>query len=173
MDIVINFGSSRPTWTQILTALAVPSALVIAVGNAWWQSRLSRRQLKQAIFEKRFAVYLTVRDFIGRVCKTLDVKLQECFTFQYDTNQAEFLFEPPVQTFINEVYRKATELHSVNEILRGAPNGDQQRLNEKHGLATWFAVDAHEIAKTQFAPYLRLYDRAGLFRSAWLRLRGF
>jgi len=170
LDIVINFRNSQPSWVQIVSAFGVPSALLIAVGNAWWQSRLLRRQLKQAIFEKRFLIYLTVRGFIGQICKSLHVELQECFKFLYDKNQAEFLFEPPVEAFIKEVYRKATELHAVNEILRDSPNRDQRRLEEKHQLERWFAVDAHETAKGQFTPYLRLYDHDRSFRSAWLRM---
>jgi predicted outer membrane lipoprotein len=167
MDVVINFGSQQPSWTQVLAALGVPVALAIAIGNALWQSRLQRRHLKQAMFEKRLTVYMTVREFMRSVIEMFRVEFPALIRFGRETHQAVFLFERPVQDFIQEISQKANELYQLNERLGSNPSGDQNRLNEKHQLQEWF-VEAHQTRLAQvFTESLRLYDQTGRFGSAW------
>jgi hypothetical protein len=166
MDIVINFVPPQPNWIQVLAALGVPAAVLIAIGNGLWQSQLQRRQLKQAMFEKRFAVYMTVREYLRSVIEMFRVDFQTLIHFGHETHQAQFLFDASVQDFIQEVFQKANELHTLNEILGTGPSGDQDRLDEKHRLQRWF-VDAHQTKLTKvFTPSLGLYDEPGRFRSA-------
>jgi hypothetical protein len=175
MDVYFNFARPDATWIEMLSALGVPTALVIAAGNAWWQARLQERQLKLDMFEKRFAIYLTVRKFLGEITKTLRVDdLQVCFTFLRETNQAEFLFSESIKDFIEEIYRRATSLHAVNQVIESGQNGHDRRLKEKQqrlDLEHWLSVDAHTMAAQKFTPYIKLHDEPGLFISAWISLK--
>ena len=158
---------------QLLSAVGVPAALAIAVGNGFWQAQLQRRQLKHSLFEKRFTVYYAVREFLGEITRTLRVDdLQRCFKFLRDTNQAEFLFDPSVESFISEVYRMATSLHTVNAVLDGGDVQDNQaQLERQRELEMWLSEDAHNIAASTFRPYLILYDKPSTLGSIISQLR--
>jgi hypothetical protein len=158
------YGSS---WIQLLSALGVPVALLIAIGSAWWQSMLQRRQLKHTEFEMRFAVYETVRAFVRDVCKTFEIEFAEIVKFGNETSHAEFLFKRPVQEFIQNVFTKANDLWIVTEALRSCPTPDQERLNELHRLQAWFVTAYETTIRSTFTCALKLYDEPGRSRSIW------
>src|ERR1017187_9002380 len=108
---------------KLLSAFGVPVALFIAIGNAMWQSHLQRRQLKVSLFEKRFPVFVTLREFLVGGDKTVD----QCSAFLRETKQGKFLFGPAFDVFVNEVYSKAHRRRSLNEMLK-----DGQRPNQRH-----------------------------------------
>ena len=161
LNAVIRIPIPEPTLGQMISALAILVAVAIAIGNALWQSKLQSRQLKQAMFEKRFTVYLAVRRFLGEITKTLQVELADASTLMRETNQAEFLFKPEIPAFIeDEIYKKAIRLRELDGMLLRDPRNErsQQWIEERAALEEWFAVKSHEIAKEKFGPYLVLYD---------------
>lgn len=164
MDFEITFGQSRPSWIQIVTALGVPAAIGIALWNSFWQSRLQRRQLKQAVFEKRYAVYQRVLEFL-RLASNTAPTFPQIISFGQETDHAKFLFGKRVQGFIKEVFTKANRLHVVTEELRVHP-GDMDRINEQNSLEGWFA-DAFQGTDRAFTPDLRLFDAPGRVSRAW------
>lgn len=158
MDFEITFGRSQLGWIQIVTALGVPTAIGIAVWNSFWQSRLQRRQLQQAVFEKRYAVYQRVLEFL-RLASNSAPTFPQIISFRQETDHAKFLFGRRVQDFLKEVFTKANRLHVVTEELKVHP-GDVERINELNSLETWF-VDAFQGIDAAFTPDLKLYDDPG------------
>jgi hypothetical protein len=169
MDFEISFGRSQPSWIQIVSALGVPTAIGIAVWNWIWQSRLQKRQLKQAMFEKRYAVYQRVLEFL-RLASNSQLTLPQIISFRQETDHAKFLFGRRVQGFLKDVVTKALRLHVVMEALKVHP-GDMDRIHELNSLADWF-VDAFQGIDGVFTPDLKLYDEAGPVSRAWKSVLG-
>ena len=144
MDTALNFA-------KLLSAFGVPVALVIAVGNALWQSHLQRRQLKVSLFEKRFPVFVTLREFLVGGEKTAE----QCFEFLRDTKQGKFLFGPAFDAFVNEVYSKAQRRRSLNELLTHGPPPNERQFEELQSVEEWL-TGAFTMAEKKFGSYLRL-----------------
>lgn len=156
MDVVVNFAKSEPSWIQIVSALGVPLALAIAIGNALWQSHLQRRQLKQALFEKRFPVFVTLREFLVSGNKTGD----QCSTFLRETKQGKFLFGVAFDDFVNQVYEKAQRRRQLHERLPDGQPPNERNLEDLQSVETWL-IKAFVDAEKRFGPDLQLNDAPG------------
>jgi hypothetical protein len=145
---VFNFGDSQPSWIPWVSVAGVLAALLIAIGTAMWQARLQNQLLKNQMFEKRFAVYFALRQFLGEISRTATVDVQRCFKLLYDVDQAEFLFDQSVDRFLMEVYEKALLVHAYES--------QPERRQEKAELLEWLVSNAYGKAKETFNPYLML-----------------
>lgn len=77
------------------------------------QCRFQEDNVKLGLFDKAFQVYVALRQFLNSLSelgKTLDAT-----QVLRDTNQAQFLFKPDVEQFVQEVYKKASCLQSRKE----------------------------------------------------------
>ncbi len=136
---------------KFLSAFGVPVALLIAIGNALWQSHLQARQFRVSLFEKRFPVFVTLREFLVGGEKTVD----QCSAFLRETKQGKFLFGTVFDDFVNEVYRKAHRIRTLNEQLLNGHRPDARQLGELQTLETWW-TNAFTDAEKQFGAFLRL-----------------
>jgi hypothetical protein len=91
-------------------------------------------------------VYNSTMKMIASVVQSANPTLAQCFQFIQDTRDHEFLFGPEVGDFINEVYKKATALHT--HIMIGPNNAVQQTQ-----VMQWFVGQMGEARKI-FLPYL-------------------
>ena len=69
-DPIVGFEErqiTNPYWTQVLSALLVPTIALFACYIAWRQWRTAQNKLKLDLFEKRFAVYDTARNLFDSV----------------------------------------------------------------------------------------------------------
>jgi len=85
-------------------------------------------------------------NMIAAVVQSANPTLEQCFQFIKETRDREFLFGPEVGNFIDEVYLKATALHT--HILAGLNDAAQQTE-----IMTWFIGRMAEARKI-FLPYL-------------------
>ena len=96
------------------SALAAITAIGVSSWVAFKQRRIQEWQLKQNLFDKRYAVFLAVEEFLmhvygvdGSVKPTGD----EYRRFRYAMDQAEFLFNADVNSYMKEVNQVAGNLH--------------------------------------------------------------
>lgn len=154
---------------QVISIVAIVAAMVTAIGSAWWQSKLQRRQLqhsinlqgeqlKHSMYEKRFEVYLGVRKFIGTIVVNLQPDIPDAQLLLRETQQAEWLFRPEIKQFIeNELYKKAIKLRTLNRLYE-ANTITQPQIDEMNDLCTWFGDTAPVAAQELFAEYLKLTE---------------
>lgn len=95
-------------WITLGTAVASAVSAVAALGIAIWvffgQRRLQRQQLRQDLFDKRFAVYAAVETFImGIIQSNTIINLNDHRKFLYAIEPAEFLFGADVATYLREI----------------------------------------------------------------------
>jgi hypothetical protein len=116
----------------------------IAVGIAYQQWVVNRRQYRLALFEKRMAIYNRTKEFIAEVMQRLNPQIPECITFMRDTRDHDFLFGPEIDVFINALYKNAVDLNTCNTV-----NAAQQRAE----IVKWFSTQMGEATKL-FQRYL-------------------
>jgi hypothetical protein len=143
-------------FAKLLSAFGVPVALFIAIGNALWQSYLQRRQFKISLFDKRFPVYETLRRFLAFGMKKTEA---ECVAFLQETRSGKYLFGPAFDDFVNEVYRKANRLRSLNDQWKDGQVPDQCLFDELQAVEKWL-TDAFNMAEKKFGSDVRLYKIA-------------
>ncbi len=139
------------SWAWAVVARVLSASLPVVISGivtyiAWQQFTVNRRQHRLALFEKRMVVFNSTMKMIASVLQSANPTLAQCFQFIQDTRDHEFLFGPEVGDFINEVYKKATTLHT--HIMMGPSSAAQQ--TEVMG---WFIGQMGE-ARRVFFPYL-------------------
>jgi len=133
----------RP-WAHFATLIGIPVALFIAIGNAIWQSHLQRVRLRHDLFDKRFEIYCTLRDFIHKLLMSNgSVETADVQALAKHAAAAEFLFGPPIVTFMEEACHKALALEVWAEM--GRKRGQELPESEKkkrQDTVAWFSTEA-------------------------------
>jgi len=123
--------------------------------------RSRKRSVSLEIYEKRIPIYHTTVTFLRDVTKDLKPDFQLMLKFARDTEEALFLFDDTVAQYLDEMFKKALHLNSVNvqleAINRGINVGENfSALSQEHMKhVTWF-TGQYDVIRTKFAPFLRL-----------------
>lgn len=136
-------------WPQVgrfFSAFIAPVTAAIATYIAVAQYFINRRQYRLALFEKRMAVFNSTMEMIAYVVQDCNPQMPECIRFMKDTRDHELPFGPEVGAFINEVYRRATLLHT--QIGVGPHTAKQQGETVE-----WFC-NQMSVARKVFLKYL-------------------
>jgi hypothetical protein len=144
-------------WVDFLEAIGPLVAVLVAIGVGLTQSYLQRQQLKQDLFEKRFAIYAFVKEYLtGAVLGDRELNPN----FVNKTRPAEFLFGPEVLTFIDEAHTLAMTLASHRE------------EDDEWAEATLKGVErtAYDEFERVFRPYLQLHQEESWIARLMARL---
>jgi hypothetical protein len=149
-----------PLWLKISSGLLTPVIAVIAVYIAFQQQKINRLRLKHELFERRLAIYDSLKQFLGLVMREGKTSYETCITLLRDTNQSPFLFGAEISTYIEMVYNKGLELAKAHQSLHGdqrLQNGEDRNrtANQVSEILTWFS-DQFDISRKHFEKYLSL-----------------
>ena len=141
---------------EVSKALLTPVVAIVAAYVAWQQLATNRRKLKLDLFERRYAVYEKIGEFIGSILTSGKVQTGKEIQFLVDTKATEFLFGNDISQFVSEAYRKAVHLHALDSELEGS-TGEARSANIKaqREIKDWFE-EALTSLKKCFSEYLRL-----------------
>lgn len=144
---------------QLLSALLTPVIAVVTTYIAIQQYRTSRLKFKLELFEKRYAIYQGVKNFILSAVHAANLSNDDFFKFNEETQDAFFLFDERVDRYIDELRSKGARLRYVNERLsdQSLPIGEERsKLAEEHAeLNIWFGNQLFE-SKQVFKKHLRV-----------------
>jgi hypothetical protein len=87
-------------WIQTLSAIAAALAAFIAVSVTVWQGHLQRQQLKQNLFQKRYDVYLAVRNYLTDYAINAKTGINNAIQFLRQTREAEWLLSSEIVSFV-------------------------------------------------------------------------
>lgn len=142
-------------WMQ---ALLTPTVAGFAVYVAWRQHRTAQEKLRLDLFEKRWAVYVALRDFLSVVLRRATIDIEDLRAFTLGAAQAQFLFGQGINDYLAEVKRQANELRTTNIFLDGKlPAGmTRESVAERNAAHLQWLVDQVDGggAANRFAPYL-------------------
>jgi hypothetical protein len=77
---------------EISKALLTPVIAIIAAYVAWQQLKTNRRKLKLDLFDRRYAVFEKIGEFIGSILTSGKVQQGKEIQFLVDTKAAGLLF---------------------------------------------------------------------------------
>jgi len=102
-------------WIDIFSALLTPVIALIAAYVAWQQYKVNKLRLQHELYERRLRVYKAVQVFLSKILRDGDVKFEQCIQFYSDASEATFLFDDTIQKFIDDIYKKAIDMHTLYE----------------------------------------------------------
>lgn len=155
---------------EVFTAVSSTLAAIVALGIAVWvvwvaitQRRIQEKQMQQDLFDKYFAIYTKVAEFVLCVLRA-DGKfeMRDFRRFLFAVEEAEFLFGQEVNTYMQEIrekakhlYPKAMERHHKSGMLEDA----SAISNEVARILEDLSGPTLEKRREVFKPYLQLYRR--------------
>jgi len=157
MDTVFSY--LRP-WAEIASLFGIVTALVIAVSNMYWQLRLQNAKLRHDLFDRRFEVYRSVRDFVHTLMTKGSVERRDLDALTKHAMAVEFLFKKEIVSFMNEAYERAVNLCEW-DIQRQKHGGELPEPDERSYQETrmWFSHSATAQLKNLFLNDLMLYRK--------------
>jgi hypothetical protein len=149
---------TNPHWTTYLAALLMPTIAVFGAIIAYRQWRTAQNKLKFDLFERRLAVYETVKGYISSVMATGRTAQEKEFEFLSDIRGAKWLFDEDIVHYLEkDMWQKICALSCVQSELEDMPSGEERsrKIQVKGALVSWFAGQL-EILDTKFSPFLLL-----------------
>jgi hypothetical protein len=144
---------------QLSSALLTPVIALVTTYIAIQQYRTSRFKFKLELFEKRYAIYQGVKNFILSAVREANLSNDDFFKLNEETQDAFFLFDGRVDKYIDELRSKGSRLRYLNGRLsdQSLPIGEERsKLAEEDAeLNTWFGSQLLK-SKQVFKKYLRV-----------------
>jgi hypothetical protein len=157
---VPHWNSSTVTLgLQILQGLLTPVIAIVVAYVAWQQWKLNKRKFEFDQYERRLRVYEEVRSILTLVLRDFKPDFIDLQKFRAATAEADFLFEPEIPAYLDEIVKRGWLLRSAHSDYRdmftpAPPEYDHQKVvNEITEQQKWF-VEQPEQAKLKFKPYL-------------------
>jgi hypothetical protein len=144
-DLLIYIEKLKPI-VELSTAL-IPFAILYI---AYQQYKTNKMKLKNDLFDKRYAAFESVNNYITTIAKGNSVDLNQREEFLSKTRGVEFLFDDEMKKYITEVWDKATEFKAWAEDEKTSTRSGE---NIEH--AKWFSKQRTEI-NLKFKKYMYL-----------------
>jgi len=128
----------------------------IVTWTAVQQHKLTKEKFKLDMFEKRFAVYKGVQEFLTIISvQGGKFDLNQLFEFRRKTQDSTFLFGNDIPQYIDYIDKKASEIMATKEEYEPLPVGKQKHeMVEEASRLFGELRDELPRLKEVFAPYL-------------------
>lgn len=150
-----------PHWLAYASALG-PLVIAMLAGGlggyiAWRQWRTAQDRLKLDLFDRRFAIYGALMKFLNSVQREGRVDDVELFEFLGETRNTKWLLNHEIDTYFDEIRKKADEYRSINIRLRTLPDGDERERqgHASSAIISWM-LSQFSAANPKFEPFLKL-----------------
>ncbi|MEO8326176.1 MAG: hypothetical protein ABI618_10020 [Nitrospirota bacterium] len=153
MANLISLFNEMDWWKFVAIFLAFFAAF-----TAYQQYILSRERFKLDLFEKRFAVFTGTRKFLSGIqVNSATGSLDGLLEYKKDIDQASFLFNEEMVSYLEEIYRHAVALGNTRIVLKD-PETEAERKSfatkSHRDEYTWLTNQLPELIK-RFSPYMK------------------
>jgi hypothetical protein len=142
---------------EVLAASLAPIVAIFGTYIAWRQHRLQRHRLRLDLYDKRFAVFQSLMEFLSVILRDAKVPLEQYYVFRTRTAQAAFLFGDDVNRYLEQIVENAMRFRELNERLgtNAMPMGVERTelVTEESELLRWLSGQI-EQARTLFSKYI-------------------
>lgn len=114
------------------------------------------------VYDRRVPTYRRTVEFLRMVVSNLRPEMKDILQFASDTDEALFLFDDGLADYLEDMFKRALRLHTVNLLRSGkdALENFEKLKKEQMDLWLWFTSQYEEI-RFRFSPFLRLGKYAG------------
>ncbi len=126
MNVIINLFSAALT----------PVIAIITVYIAYQQYQTNRYKLRLDLYDKRFKVFLGLREFLSNIIQNADVSNEAIFQFNLATSESVFLFDKEVSNYLQNIKEAAINIRKQNSRLHSSnlPMGEERaKLAQENG----------------------------------------
>ena len=148
---------NQKDWIDILTALLTPTIALSAIVVAVVQCKINRKRLKNEYFNRRIAIYETIKDYIGHVWTNGDIERDTEYIFLCNSGNVFFLFGSDIEEYVKEIFDKSTDLHVLKK-MESRLSGDrlENNLVKQSVIKSWFGEEIKSGLQERFKKYLNL-----------------
>lgn len=141
--------NSTPHWTAYLTAIVLPVIALIAAWIAFRQSQIARNKLKLDLFDKRMAVYESVRKALGAAASRGKLTQDEEINYLTGISPAQWLFGEEVSKYLHEtLWHKIVDLGLHNSMSDSSDRNERTtHIRAKAETVKWLVAQYREFDK--------------------------
>ena len=143
-------------WVNYLTALLTPTIVVFGSIIAFLQWRTNRNRLKHELFDRRYAQFKAVSDYIGSILSHGTVKADDELRLLSHTRGMEFLFDEDVCQLVREIRSTVSLLTALNDELASVGSDNRKSVAQARADAFKKLTEYSRRLESRFAPYLTL-----------------
>lgn len=145
----------------IITVINILIAIFVAC-ILFQQQKTNRLNYQLSLFEKRYAIFRAVCEYIGLNMQNATTTVKELIEFRIKTKSSFFLFDDEIQDLIKEIVKRSNEVRLYSDNLKDL----QKKLNDSELLKAseenqanmnWFG-DLSDTIGTKFESYLRFKE---------------
>lgn len=151
-------SQTHPHWTAYVSAFLVPVIAVFGAWIAYRQWRTAQNKLKLDLFEKRMAVYDSVRETLGFIVTHGKIGLGEQFKYMSGIRSAKWLFDADVAEYLEKTLWEKIVDFELHETMSAGQSNDPERIKHAHAKADtfkWLAAQ-YAVLDKKFSPFLSL-----------------
>ena len=104
-------------FSRVLSGCLTPIIAIIAVYIAYQQFNVNRRKLKFELYERRYKMYLFIKEFLDHYNRDYIYKIEEFRKFNIQTNECKFLFDKDINSLIHEIQQNVIKLMTIGDRL--------------------------------------------------------
>jgi hypothetical protein len=155
---VAHLTAPNPGWVDWLSAMLVPTIALFGVFIAWQQWRTNRARLKSELFDRRYAQFKVVTDFIGSIMASGKCLGEEQRKYLVGTRGMRFAFDKRIAEYVDKhIWAPAIDLECLDSELEGLPVGPERAENVRRQRDIKVQLhDELEVLEERFAKYLQL-----------------
>ena len=148
---------TQPSWTDVLTAISAAGIGLIGLYFAFRQEAMSQLKWKHELYDRRMAIYVAAGQSIGFMYRNGKLTDEALFEFLQATRESDFLLNEKITERLQEMYKRAVDLQTLNFELEDLPVGEERtaKVHERADIKVWYIDQAYEL-KELFTPFLKL-----------------
>jgi len=142
-------------WTDYLKAVGPTLIAIFIAYVAFQQWQVNRANLREKLFERRFAIFKQTQTFLSTIFRQAKVNDKALTEFHEAPQLARFLFGKDIQDYLNELRKSALKIRLYSIKLKDIPVGEKRNemVEKEHDELTWL-TDQLEVLFDRFDPYL-------------------
>ncbi len=155
---VIQIADNGKDWVDYLSALLVPVIAVLGATIASLQWRTNANRLKLELFDRRYAQFVVVREFLGSILRNVSHLSNERFEFRSGISGMRFIFDKEIEEFVNKkIWHLACDFWQLVDELDGVlvDTERSEKIQKKAEIMRQLNKELENLEDT-FAKYLQL-----------------
>ena len=146
-------------WVTTLSALLVPLIAVLGVWIAYQQWNTNQANLREKLFERRFAVFKQTQKFLSEISRARRLEDSALADFHDTPQVARFLFGPEISSYLEEIRQQAFKQRRHERRAQNAKDEAQRvtALRQEDEALDWLS-DQLPAMFDKFEPWLGFRD---------------
>lgn len=156
--LALEVASSGKDWIDYFSALLTPTIAVLGSAIALQQWRTNRKRLKHELFDRRYAQFEAIREFLRAILAAGKSTLEGQQEFLGRTRGLRFTFGKAISDYVHtNIWSKAIDLECLESELKDMPAGQErsEKIQRKAELKKDLYGELKLLEET-FANFLQL-----------------